>query len=49
MYDGMNKENSIRTIKEELLGIQASDIALIVNLLNKLAQIEYDNYMKLNQ
>lgn len=45
----MNKENSIRTIKEELLGIQASDIALIVNLLNKLAQIEYDNYMKLNQ
>lgn len=44
----MNKEDSIRTINEELPGIQASDIALIVNLLNKLAQIEYENYMKLN-
>ena len=45
----MNKQDSIRTIKEELADVPSTDITLIINLLNKLAQIEYDNYVKLNQ
>lgn len=45
----MNKQDSIRIIKEELTSIQVSDIAAIMEFLNKLAQIEYDNYKKSNQ
>lgn len=45
----MNKQDSIRTIKEELADVPRTDITLIINLLNKLAQIEYDNYMKSSQ
>lgn len=42
----MNKQDSIRTIKEELTSIQVTEIALIIEFLNKLAQIEYDNHKK---
>jgi len=49
IYDEMNKQDSIRIIKEELKGIEVSDIALIIEFLNRLAQIEYDNYVKTSQ
>ncbi|NNJ54655.1 MAG: hypothetical protein HKP14_00910 [Bacteroidia bacterium] len=45
----MNKQDSIRTIKSELEYVPTRDIELIISLLNKLAQIEYDNYMKSSQ
>jgi len=45
----MNKQDSIRTIKEELADVPSTDITLIIEFLNRLAQIEYENYMKSNQ
>ena len=45
----MNKQDLIRTIKKELADVPSTDITLIISLLNKLAQIEYDNYMKSSQ
>ena len=45
----MNKEDSIKTIKSELSDVSIGDVALIIEFLNRLAQIEYENYMKSNQ